>query len=494
MGACNTKNEKPTQRAEYPNLPPESTNMLRRIEPVVINTPDNLQINIVRKNTNRIRDEYKIWADNLGKGAFGEVRKALHLESGVYRAVKIIYKANASPEEQKKILNEIDILRQLDHPNIVKIYEYFEDAKFIYIVMELVTGGELFDKIQAVHHFSERKAAEYFLQILGGVNYLHKHGVVHRDLKPENILFDDNLLKIVDFGTSKMYDTTKKMKKCHGTPYYIAPEVLNGSYNEKCDVWSFGVILYILLSGYPPFNGSTDDDILNAVLKGKFSFDFPEFKYVSNAAKNLIKKMLTINVKDRPNVEEVLADVWFKEVKLSDVELNKNVLLNLKSFTTKNKMQQAIFYFLVNHMATKEEQQELLNTFRALDLNNDGVISRDELLQGFKKIDNALTEADVSVMIKKIDNNQSATIDYTEFVAATIDKKNLLSDEKMKACFNMFDKDRSGKISIAEFKNMFMGNDVVDDTVWTDLVKQADENNDGEIDFSEFRDLLLKMV
>ena len=494
MGACSTKQHKNHDRLEIDHPPQSRNSHLKRVDPYSIDSPQNIKFNIVRKNTSRIRDEYKIWTDCLGKGAFGEVRKALHLQSGVYRAVKIIYKAQASSEEQKKILNEIEILRSLDHPNIVKIYEYFEDDKFIYIVMELITGGELFDKIVSAHHFTEKKAAEYFIQILSGVNYLNSNRIVHRDLKPENILFDGNLLKIVDFGTSKMYDQSKNMKKCHGTPYYIAPEVLSGSYNQKCDVWSCGVILYIMLSGYPPFNGPTDDDILNSVMKGKYSFDFPEFKYVSNTAKNLIKRMLTFKPNDRPTIEEILADDWFTEAKNHEAELNKNVLLNLQNFSIKNKMQHAIYFFLVNHMASKEEMNQLLSTFRALDTNHDGVISRDELYEGFKRINNALTEADVNAMMKKLDNNQSHTIDYTEFVAATIDKKNLLSEQKIRACFNMLDRDKSGKISITELKTMFSGNDVADENIWVELIKEADENNDGEIDFDEFRNLLLKLV
>lgn len=494
MGLCKGKIYGPDDKLHPVNSIGLTTTEILRSNQQRINNPDKLQINTVYRNTNRIRDEYKIWMDQIGKGAFGEVRKALHLESGVYRAIKIIYKEQTRPEDQKKILNEIEVLKRLDHPNIVKIYEYFEDGKFIYIVMELVTGGELFDKIQSVHRFTEKKAAEYFIQILSGVNYLHKHKIVHRDLKPENVLFDGEILKIVDFGTSKIYDASKKMKKCHGTPYYIAPEVLNGSYTEKCDVWSCGVILYIMLCGFPPFNGKDDDEILDAVLKGKFNFNLPEFKHVSNTAKNLIKKMLTYNPKDRITIEETLADEWFKLVNNQETELNRNVLLNLKNFTTKNKMQQAIYFFLVNHMTSKEEQKELIKTFKALDTNNDGVISRRELLEGFKKIDNLLTEADVNSMMKKIDNNQSETIDYTEFVAAAIDKKNLLSDERIKTCFNMFDKDRSGKISLSEFKSMLGGEETVDDAVWADLIRQADENNDGEIEFLEFRSLLLKMI
>ena len=494
MGQCVSKASKPTlgtkinSELDSNNRKPHHLNMEK------IDSPDQLQINTVYKNTNQIRDEYKIWMDQLGKGAFGEVRKALHLESGVYRAIKIIYKEQTKLEEQKKILNEIDILKKLDHPNIVKIYEYFEDGKFIYIVMELVTGGELFEKIQTVHRFSEKKAAEYFRQILSGVNYLHKHNIVHRDLKPENILFDGELLKIVDFGTSKIYDSSKKMKRCEGTPYYIAPEVLNGRYTERCDVWSCGVILYIMLSGFPPFGGTNDDEVLKAVLKGKYHFEIPEFKFVSNKAKNLIKKMLTYNPKSRITIAEALSHEWFETTDLQEYDLNKSVLLNLKNFNTKNKMQQAIYFFLVNHMSSKDEQKELIKTFKALDTNNDGVISKRELLKGFEKINNTLTEADVNEMMKHIDNNKSETIDFTEFVAATINKKHVLSDERIRTCFNMFDRDKNGRISLDEFKTMFGSKDMVEDSVWVEFVKQGDENDDGEIEFYEFRNLLLKMV
>lgn len=467
----------------------------RNVKTQIINNADELVFNTVYKNSNKITKDYKIWIDQMGKGAFGEVRKALHLESGNMRAVKIVYKHECSTEEQKKILNEVEVLKQLNHPNIIKIYEFFEDVKFMYIVMELAQGGELFDKILNVQKFSERKAAEIFQQILIAVNYLHKHNIVHRDLKPENILFDGDVLKLVDFGTSKNFKPTKKMKNCHGTPYYIAPEVLNESYNEKCDVWSCGVILYILLSGIPPFNGSNDDEILSSVMKGKYTLDIPELKSLSTAVKTLIRKMLTYNPRERISIEEALNDEWFKLVLKKEEKLvTINVLNNIRSFNTKNKMQKSIYFFLVNQLASKDERRALIATFKALDINNDGELSKDELLLGFKKVDTNLTEIDIEALVDRIDNNKSKSIDYTEFVAAAIDRKNLLSEERMQSCFNMFDKDKSGKISIGELKLILEGNDVVSDKVWEELIRQVDENGDGEIEYNEFKDLLIKMI
>lgn len=168
--------------------------------------------------------------------------------------------------ERVKLLNEIEILKQLDHPNILKLFEFFQDQKRFFLVTEFCNGGELFDKIAEEQYFSETDAAKIIKQILSAVNYCHQRSIVHRDLKPENILLNRDLndpkITIIDFGTSGVFDPDQKMQQKYGTPYYIAPEVLGNSYDEKCDLWSIGVILYILLCGYPPFNGANDEQII----------------------------------------------------------------------------------------------------------------------------------------------------------------------------------------------------------------------------------------
>lgn len=490
MGLCGSKEEeKETTRRRK-----TKEQRAKEIAPFVENS--GLVITPIFKNTNKIKNEYKLSENPLGQGAFGEVRKAYHINSKQDRAIKIIYKEDCSEDEKQKIFREVEILKRLDSPNIVKIYEYFEDNKFIYIVMDLIEGGELFDKIQKVKRFSERRAADLFKQILIGVNYLHKSHIVHRDLKPENILFDNlGHLQIVDFGTSKMYDKNKQMKKTHGTPYYIAPEVLKGSYDEKCDVWSCGVILYILLSGFPPFNGSDDDEILDSVLEGKFTFNVREFRNVSKDAKHLITQMLTYNHKNRISIAEALEHDWIKTTASTKEELDNGLMNNIKTFNVKNKMQQAIYFFLVKNIASKEEKASLLSTFKALDTNNDGVISREELQVGFEKMNNALTEADLNALMKQIDKNKSNEIDYSEFVAAAIDRKKLLSEDKIKTCFRMFDKDQNGTISLNELKMVFnpAGKEANNNT-WDELIQQVDKDGNKEIDFEEFKFLLNKLI
>ena len=205
----------------------------------------------------------------LGSGAFGEVRVCVHRDSGAQRAVKVLRKSHMDEDEKKMLFNEINNLKDLDHPNILKMYEFFEDEKRYYIVTDICKGGELFDEIVARGKFSEQDASMLIKQVLSCVNYCHTNHIVHRDLKPENILLEQNKefdqIKIIDFGTSLVFDENKKLDEKLGTPYYIAPEVLAKNYGPKCDIWSCGVIAYITLSGIPPFNGASDQEIMKKV-------------------------------------------------------------------------------------------------------------------------------------------------------------------------------------------------------------------------------------
>lgn len=455
----------------------------------------NLIIDYVPENSSKVTEDYKILDEILGYEAYGEVRKAVHLATNELRAIKVIFKRKCSSNHQENIFKEIRIMRELDHPNIVKVYEYFHDDHFIFIVMELIHGGELFERIMKVHHFSERKAAEIFQQILTAVNYLHANKVVHRDLKPENILFDGEIIKIIDFSNSSKLKPSQKLKDNRGTVYYIAPEVLDSTYDEKCDVWSCGVILYIMLSGNPPFNGDSEEEILMAIKRGQFNFNFPVFYHISDYAKKFISQMLTYNPKKRISIAEALNDHWFKAVlSKKETSLNSVILMNLKTFHIKSRMQEAIYYFIVNNMANREEKRELMETFKMLDTNNDGVVTKDELIVGLKKANMFISEADVENLMDRIDHNKDRAINYTEFVAAAIDKKRLLSDERLKLCFRIFDKDGSGKISLAEFREVFQGKNKVDPKVWEDLVKEIDIDGDGEIELDEFKTILKKLI
>ena len=257
-----------------------------------------------------IEKDYTI-GEVVGSGAFASVRKVKSKANGQYRALKIIKKQKN--QNNARMYLEVEILKKLVHPNIMQIFEFYEDKKNFYIITEFCEGGELFDKIIEKGTFSENEAAWIMKQHLSAVNYIHSNNIVHRDLKPENILLDtkkDNIIKIIDWGTARFFDKSKKMNRINGTPYYIAPEVLAEKYDEKCDIWSCGVIMYIMLCGYPPFNAESDELILEKIKKGKFSFPPEEWDSVSPLAKDLVTKMLEFHPSKRLSANEALTHKW----------------------------------------------------------------------------------------------------------------------------------------------------------------------------------------
>lgn len=255
---------------------------------------------------NPIETNYDV-LETIGKGGFGEVKKVRHKELDIIRALKIINKNKYhTAAEIKLIKNEINNMKAVDHPNIVKLFEFFEDDQNMFIIAEYCQGMPLFDAIAKKKVFSENEAASIMQQLLSAINHCHQRKIVHRDIKPENILVEQSsleknnfTLKIIDFGISTVFNKNKKLTLSIGTPFYVAPEVLEQRYGEKCDVWSSGVILYILLCGYPPFSGRTPNDIYKKILKGQVYFNSMEWSSVSKLAKDLIKKMLQKLEKNR---------------------------------------------------------------------------------------------------------------------------------------------------------------------------------------------------
>uniref|UniRef100_A0A1B0B9E4 Protein kinase domain-containing protein n=1 Tax=Glossina palpalis gambiensis TaxID=67801 RepID=A0A1B0B9E4_9MUSC len=307
-----------------------------------------------------IEDKY-ILHDTLGTGAFSEVRLAVSRENPDHHyAVKIIDK-KALKGKEESLENEIRVLRRfsanqqidgelepgtrLTHPNIVQLYETFEDKSKIYLVMELVTGGELFDRIVEKGSYTEKDASDLIRQILEAVAYMHKEGVVHRDLKPENLLFyspdDDAKIMISDFGLSKTEDSGTMATAC-GTPGYVAPEVLaQKPYGKAVDVWSIGVISYILLCGYPPFYDENDANLFAQILKGDFEFDSPYWDDISESAKDFIRHLMCVDVKKRYTCEQALAHPWISGNAAGNKNIHATVSEQLKKNFAKSRWKQA---------------------------------------------------------------------------------------------------------------------------------------------------------
>lgn len=303
--------------------------------------------NFVTMSKTSLAQVYKI-EKLLGEGATGFVYLGKHRLTGVLRAIKTINSKQISDDQQASVKHEVEILKSLvkttqDHPHIIKIFEVIEEPRKLHIITELCTGGELFDKITA-GVFTENLAAKYMTQLMTAVAYLHNHSIVHRDLKPENLMLDntspDAVLKLIDFGNSLIFRKSRRMSTFVGTvrsrqSYYLAPEVIKGNYNEKCDIWSCGVILYLMLSGKVPFNGKNDDEIIEKIKAGSFSMAHSSWAAVSIEAKNLVLSMLNLNPNIRPTALEVLGDRWFlqrEQSRLTDNPISKKCLQNLAKF------------------------------------------------------------------------------------------------------------------------------------------------------------------
>lgn len=428
---------------------------------------------------------------------YHEIRKVVHRDSNEERSVKIFKKDTAPQIAQEKLRIEISIVKQLDHPNIIKFFEIFEESQRLLIVMENCKGGELFDEILNRKQFTERQAAQIMKEIFLGLAYMHDKGVIHRDIKPENILLEDKNdllnIKIVNFNSAALKETGKTITGLVGTAYYIAPELMQGSYNEKCDIWSAGVILFMLLSSYPPFDGSSDKEIMNKILNQQPNFQEHIWDSISSNAKDLISKLLCPEPV-RYSAVSALSHPWIQENISHPSENSGNIFSafkNLKSFHRCNKLRDAVQTFIVAQCISNQESKDLKQAFKDIDSNGDGKLSYDELLQHYRSVIGDLNaEEEVKNIMKEVDTDDNGFINYTEFLKASISQKVLVSSQNLRRAFDMFDTDKNGSINASELKRVLQAGNSYDDKVWKDLIEKFDQNEDGEIDLREFEELI----
>jgi len=443
----------------------------------------------------------------LGSGAFGEVWLVRHKDLERDFAMKIIKKRKNKSNEEKEIINEIEILKKLDHPKILKIIDFYSKVKKYYIITEYCPEGELFNEIIKVGRFDEGQTAFIINQILKAISYCHRNHIIHRDIKPENIMITKRekngclQVKLIDFGTAKIFEKGQSENRYVGSSYYMAPEVLKRKYDEKCDLWSIGVIFYILLTGRPPFDGNDDEEILKNVEIGvydKTSYPFPS---LSSYAKDLINKLLQYEPKKRISAEEALEHPWFKtaefkkkdKVNIIPHELAKQLISNMTKYKSNNMLKCAVVAYLVHHLTNTEECMEASKLFIKIDLNSDGKIEKHELIQGFQKfwgMSEDEVKEKVDIIFANIDTDFNGFIEYEEFVRAAVNPSIFMSQNYLKFAFNYFDRDSSGDITFEEIKKRFSQNSNYNsekmDSELREIFDKIDINNDGSISFFEF--------
>eukprot|EP00923_Selenidium_pygospionis_P027870 GHVN01050389.1.p1 GENE.GHVN01050389.1~~GHVN01050389.1.p1 ORF type:complete len:584 (+),score=58.26 GHVN01050389.1:254-2005(+) len=433
----------------------------------------------------------------LGAGSFGEVHLVTERTSGLGRVCKIINKELTQvPVEQ--IDEEIEVLKNLDHPNIIKIFEVYEDYNNMYIIMETCEGGELLGRIvqaqQRGKFLNEQHVAILMDQLLKALTYIHSCRVIHKDLKPENVLFQDTRLdspiKVIDFGLAEMFKTSEleHSRNSAGTALYMAPEVFMRDFDFKCDVWSAGCIMYFLLTGQLPFNGATIEEVQRAVLYTEPTYT-RDCRHLSSAAVDLLKQMLTKNPILRPTAKQVLGHKWFEQSHKITTELPQNICDNMKAYMKQSNLHNALVNMMAHQLNfTGSQVRQINDTFRALDEDNSGTLSAKELTDGLAKA--GVPKWDINRIIQALDVDDSGQVTYTEFLAACYSWQESELNIIWTA-FNKMDVDGDGKITVDEFIAVLTGgaenpNRLIEKKDMHAMVKQIDKNNDGTIEWDEF--------
>ena len=655
--------------------------------------------NVIRKISGDPFDNYRI-IKKLGQGTFGQVYKIMQLKTGNIRALKIIPKNNLRAGfTDKDITREINIMKNLDHPHIIKLYEFYKDAENYYLVNEFCTEGDLSEKMNKLKFLPEPIVKILMAQIFSAVLYLNNRGIIHGDLKLENILVDSYLddgniqtknqsnfissliedarnvqnylkdlklkrgnttilnrkklqenlkrfrnsgkklfpknsnkmylyenqnniiteetkecefnneerknnfesdkedeeektnifgfesneeneieeipnndssdfssspeknnskkvspfqleekinlkiknpskssminweleknkeekpkteirnitkkltynynklniknfeLKLIDFGCSKIFSPQKKttFEDTIGTLVYCSPEVLKNKYDQKCDIWSCGVIMYLLLCGKFPFSGKSEEEITKKILFGKLNFNSKQFQNVSESAKDLIIKCLNKDKNKRITVKQALHHEFFAgEIDINNIfedeVITKNVLNSLRINSRQtSKFYQIVLTYLSYNFADKEHLQKLRNIFYKIDLNMDGKLSREELYTAYKEAKIDISKEELSKIIKFMDFDGNGYIEYEEFIRVTLPKEQLFTDINLKNAFEMFDKDKNGTISVDEIIEVIGMDKEFDKNAIEELKKEVSYDGNKEIDFKHFKDFM----
>ena len=451
----------------------------------------------------------------LGEGTFSTVYEVQNRITDILRAMKVIKKReheHSSEREEKEIINEINILKTMDHPNIIKIFEFYSNEDSYKIIMEHCKGGKLVSEIRNFAPFDEKYSAYVMYQIFSAVNYCHNMNIIHRDLKPENILIVNRNkknnypnIKISDFGMSKVVEKKAIQNKVVGSIYYVAPEVIEKKYNEKCDLWSCGVIMYVLLSKKPPFKGDLNEEIIDNILKGDYDLKSPPFDKISKNALDLIQKLLTKDVKKRISAQEALNHPWFQDQKSKEIyneilneEVVQKLLNNLKKYKKNSIIQETALAYLVHNFPQMKDVVNACKLFNQIDSNGDGKITEHELYKGLlSKIKSDTLEEDVRKLYKNLDMDDDGYIEYEEFVRAAVSKDKFMGENVLKFAFRFFDKNNNGKIDFDEiekvFKNSIKDKNHVEEAI-NKIINEVDLNRDGKISFEEFSRVMKKML
>ncbi|KAI3984209.1 hypothetical protein MKX01_011163 [Papaver californicum] len=499
------------------------------------------------KESRKLSDEYEV-ADVLGKGGFSVVRRGVRKCPSTgersHVAIKTLKRFGSTPPGLPRnragekglaslgfpmwkqvsisdalLTNEILVMRKIvedvsPHPNVIHLHDVYEDPNGVHLVLELCSGGELFDRIVAQDKYNEVDAAAVVRQIAEGLAALHKANIVHRDLKPENCLFqstsEDSPLKIMDFGLSSVEEFTDPIVGLFGSIDYVSPEALSqGKISAASDMWSLGVILYILLSGYLPFHATLNRQKQQLILAGDFSFDDHSWKTISSSAKHLISSLLTVDPHRRPTAQQILQHPWVTGDSAKQDLMDAEVVSRLHSFNARRKFRAAAIASVVSstfflrtkklknllgsHDLTPDEVEKLMTHFKKICTKGDNAT-----ISEFEEVLKAMGMSSLAPLAPRIfdlfDHNRDGTVDMREIICGFQSLRSSQGDEALHLCFQMYDTDKSGCISKEEVASMLralpedcLPADITEPGKLDEIFERMDANSDGKVTFDEFK-------
>ena len=461
---------------------------------------------LIGKGSGNPIDKYKI-EELIGRGEFSLVYRVTLKSNGESRAFKVIKKDEKNFKQSQELLREIQLLEETDNPYIVKMYEFYDCPRAICLINEYLNGGSIYDKLKKEKTFSEFNTAIIIFQILSALSFCHSQKIIHRNLTLSNILIDiqnDHFIhiKIIDFSTSAKMVKGVEMEESKSNIKYTAPEVLKGKYNETRDIWSVGVIMYILLTGVYPFDGKD-------ILKIKAEIELCNVNYknenllkCSKECIDLLKELLNKD-KNRISAQKAINHIWFKNLNIKErltflpYDKIKKVLEQIMKFKPKKTLQKLCLAYLVRNFE-HESVDEASNLYLQIDYNNDGKIEKNEFVKHLKEIIEKTGEIIDENYLKKIFDNididKSGTVEYYEFVAAGVDKELILNDENIKESFEFFDKNKNGLINLEDLRVVFMKFKGFSQDEFNDIVNDVDVDENNEIDFEEYKNVMKSIM
>lgn len=448
------------------------------VRPIDMRFTHNIQV-FLPKNRKFFDQVYEIDCKKLGFGHYGDVKRCVHKETGIVRAVKIFNRERIGTQNlhENWFLRQIEVVSQINHPCFMRVHEFFEERDHFFLVMDYHKEGDLLKKLRANKRLPENFVKKVMKDILIGLSYLHNLGIVHRDLKPENILLNENegevLVKIIDFDTAVRLNDQGVTTGIVGTAYYMSPDILNAEYNEKCDLWSTGIILFNLLTGSMPYSGLSDHQIISNIKKNQLNLACPEMSLVSDRCKSFLNKLLTVNPHKRISAKEALNDPWFSQSSKNFTKIDE-ILSSIEKSKVKSP---SVKEFLISNFSILKDFENLDQAFIALDSDQDGIISASNILDYYS---NYVEMPEALMKTEKIIQNfkgfSEDFITYEDFLNATINLRNILDDKRIARFLDKRIEARNNRLSIESLNECEGLTDDESDDWFLDLKNKIDRD------------------